>query len=159
MSYAVEPLIIFNHFESDYASIPALVSEIRFHIPIFEDEPLLILGFATVLIDVAERRINPTYENLSWGYLKRYSIRQGHIGELKFNWDITSNIKPYINYFIQSTDYSSKNASDEMDAGFIFEFKKGLITLNTSFVALNMAGPYTPSYGAYIELRTIIGKE
>lgn len=159
LSYVLEPLLLFNHFDSGYATIPALVSEIRYHIPILENEPLLVMGFATVLIDTEEKRINPVFENLSWGYLKRYSIRQGHIGEIKLQWDVTKNIKPYINYYIQSTDFSSKEASDEMDTGIIFEFMKGLITLNTSFVALNMAGPYLPSYGAYVELRTIIGKE
>jgi len=159
LSYIIEPLMISSHPEDRYYYVYGIVSELRYHIPVFEREPILTLGTATILNDVPERAINPVYENLSWGFLKRYSLHQGHIGEIKLLWEATNNIHPYANYFLQSKDYTSKNASDELDAGLIFEFMKGLITLNTSFVALNMAGPYIPSYGAYIELRTIIGKE
>lgn len=164
LSYVIEPVFIvpakiYNRGSEIKSNVFGIVSELRLHLPVFEREPLLTLGTATVLNDVEEKAINPVYENLSWGFLKRYSLRQGHIGEIKFSWEILPFLKPFANYYLQSTDYTAQKSSDELDAGLMFEFMKGLISLNTSFVALNMSGPYSPSYGAYIELRTIIGKE
>lgn len=140
-------------------TVYGIVAEMRYHIPLFKREPQLGAGIATVVNSVPESAIIPVFENLSWGYIKRYSLHQRHIGKAEVIWRLSDYFNPYARYFVQSEDLSSRDTSDELDAGIILEFKKGLITLNTAFVALNMVGSYLASYGVYIELRTIIGRE
>jgi hypothetical protein len=169
-SLHLEPLL----FIDDQAKVMlGLVGDLRLHLHFLGKEPLLRIGAASSFLDTPEQRLRPVFENLSWGFLKRYSLYHGFIGMARLDWTFEvkgkralATLKPFAHYYIQRFDFKKHSQktnellylTDELDAGIAIGVNR-LYNFVVAFVGLNLASDYEePSLGAYVEARIVFGE-
>ncbi len=113
------------------------------------------VGFASSFTEADP--VASVWEGLSWGYLRRYSIHDGHIGMLRIAWPVNDWLKPKLQYHVQSAKLSDGAAGDELDLGVELKLAE-LYRAHLSLVGLDLAGPLEPSLGGFVEIRLIAGE-
>ncbi len=152
----LEPAVVIT---ADEKVMGSLVGEVRVTLPqVLDSAPVLRLAAGSAFGYSQEQRFMPVYENLSWGYLKRYSLYEGHLFQARLDWDATEWLRPSARYVAQTFDFSSQLTSDEMDAGIELNLHE-VYWLVLSYVGLNLVGPNAPSHGFYAELRVVFGAD
>lgn len=153
VSLDIEPTFLVANEERIMGS---LVGEVRITLPILSTPPVLRLAAATPLGYSDEHRYMPVYENLSWGFLKRYSLYEGHLFQGRLDWDATPWLRPMARYVAQTFNFTEEQTSDELDAGVELNFNE-VYWLVLSYVGLNLAGSLEASHGVYVEARVVFG--
>lgn len=154
LSLDLEPAVMLSDSQRVMGS---LVGELRFTLPaLLGSSPTLRLAAGSAFGYDDDVRYMPVFENLSWGYLKRYSLYEGHLLQARFDWDVLDWLRPSARYVAQTFNFTKERSSDELDAGMEFNVNE-VYWLVLSYVGLNLVGPYQPSHGLYAELRVVFG--
>jgi hypothetical protein len=150
----VEPMVLVNH---DQQVFPALLAVFRFRLDLWGKESILRLGMASSLLHEEDRRMTPVFESLSWGFLKRYSLYEGHLGMIRFHWPVTRQVQPFVHYHLATSDFTGSGTTDELDAG--VEVHVGdWLRMVCSYAGLHLAGRDQASHGLYFEARIVAGQ-
>jgi hypothetical protein len=118
----------------------------------------LDVGLLTKISSDKQKKINPIYENIAWGIIKKYSIYSDHVAKLKIDFKVNDAIKPFIHYYAQSTNFSTGDLTDELDTGLEYNFKgfrKKDYFLRLSYIYLEFAGDKKNKSGIHGEFRII----
>lgn len=151
VSLSLEPVLQIRDGEGSVGAVGML------RLTPFEDDhaPHGRVGFASSF--APENPIGSAWEALSWGYLRRYSLHDGHIGMLGLAWPVTEILKPNLHYHVQSIALPEGAQGDELDLGVDLKLAE-LYRASFALVALDLAGPLDPSLGGFVEIRLIAGE-
>lgn len=118
------------------------------------DAPELHVGIG--LNAVEEHPVTSVWESLSWGYLRRYSLHDGQLARLALRWKASDAIAPKIEYHLAAHSLADGPDGDELDVGAVWTINSKH-TAYFGMSALDLAGPYDPSWGGFLELRLVAG--
>jgi len=150
LSLMVEPVLTLN---SDGDIKAGSIGMFRMSLFDGKHAPRGRIGFAT---NFTEDPVASIWENLSWGYLRRYSLHDENLATMRIQIPFHDNVRAQLNYNAASSSFADGVDSDELNAGFLFDWSS-LITVNLSAVALDVVGDPEPSLGGYLEMRLIGG--
>jgi hypothetical protein len=170
MSFSLEPVVMLmsqGQISGDLDAMPGLVAEVRARFGEGVSAPELLLGVATSFLDDEEHHFASVFENLSWGMIRRFNLRQGDLIRTRFQWQIVEYVRVYADYIL-AIEHDVSDGSvffeDELDAGLWVQWND-LYRLNLAYVGLNLAreptieGRAEASHGIYAEVRIVIGEQ
>lgn len=170
LSFSLEPVLLMMQqglWSGDRDWMPGLVAELRARFGDDASAPELLLGGASSFLDDEHHHAESVYENLSWGMIRRFNLRQGHLVRARFQWQIIDQVRVYADYVVAiERDVGDGHVviEDELDAGLWVQWND-LYRLNLAYVGLNLGreptieGQAEASHGIYAEVRIVLGEQ